>query len=254
VSHHYLPSELGINPVDENSLIPRYQQIRFELMKLIQSGKLKAGDMLPPEKALASAFNVSRQTIRQAIGLLASDYLVERTPGRGTTVLDGKTRQVFFLDQSFAQQMLSMGMTPQSEVLRQKISTIDDASPATLHPKKGCPALELFRLRFADGDPIGVQYTIIITEHCPNLAAHDFSRESLYNLFLSQYQLMVSRIDHSVSAVTPDDWHKNLLRITDEAPLLLVNTTAFLDNDEPIEASTSYYRADRYEFSISKKY
>ncbi len=170
-SHHYLTSELGISPVDENSPIPRYQQIRIELMRRIQSGKLKNGDMLPPEKELATAFNVSRQTIRQAIGLLATDHLVERTPGRGTTVLDGKTRQVFFLDQSFAQQMISMGMSPHSEVLRKKISIVDSSSPRPLHPKMGSPALELFRLRFADGVPIGVQYTIVITEHCT-----DFNR------------------------------------------------------------------------------
>jgi len=223
-------------------------------MRRIQSGKLKPGDMLPPEKELGIAFDVSRQTIRQAIGLLAAESLLERTPGRGTTVLDGKNRLMFFLDQSFAQQMLSMGMTPHSEVLRKKISTIDGSSSSSLHPKRGSQALELFRLRYADGVTIGVQYTIVVTEHCPDLHLQDFTKESLYNLFLSRYQLMVTRIDHAVSAVFPDEWHKNLLKTTGDTPLLQVNTTAYLENDEPIEASTSFYRADRYEFSISKNY
>ena len=252
--HEYLTDELGITPVDKNSSIPYYQQVRIELMGMLQSGKIKPGDLLPPEKDLANAYLVSRQTIRQAIGLLASDNMLERTPGRGTTILESKNRLKFFLDQSFAQQIISMGLTPHSEVLRKKISTIDGSAPGTLQPKKGSPALELFRLRFGDDYPIGIQYTIIVTDLCPDLHAQDFEKESLYRLLLNKYKLFIVRIDHTVSAVFPDEWHKNLLKVTNNSPLILVNTTAYLDNNEPIEASTSYYRADRYEFSISKNF
>jgi len=237
--HEYLTDELGITPVDKNSSIPYYQQVRIELMGMLQSGKIKPGDMLPPEKDLANAYLVSRQTIRQAIGLF---------------ILESKNRLKFFLDQSFAQQIISMGLTPHSEVLRKKISTIDGSAPGTLQPKKGSPALELFRLRFGDDYPIGIQYTIIVTDLCPDLHAQDFEKESLYRLLLNKYKLFIVRIDHTVSAVFPDEWHKNLLKVTNNSPLILVNTTAYLDNNEPIEASTSYYRADRYEFSISKNF
>ncbi|MEA3326717.1 MAG: GntR family transcriptional regulator [Chloroflexota bacterium] len=253
-THQYKADELGITPVIENSPIPLYQQVRIELMGMLQSGKLKPGDMLPPEKDLANAYCVSRQTIRQAIGLLASSNLLERTPGRGTTVLDVKTRLKFFLDQSFAQQIISMGLTPHSEVLRKKITKIDGSTPSTLRSKSGSHALELIRLRFGDDYPIGVQYTIIVTDLCPDLHTQDFEKESLYHLLFNHYKLLIVRIDHTVSAVFPDEWHKNLLKVTNASPLILVNTTAYLDNNEPIEASTSYYRADRYEFSISKNY
>ena len=252
--HQFLTEELGISQVDENSPIPLYQQVRIELIGMLQSGKLKPGDMLPSEMDLAKAYHVSRQTIRRAIGLLASENHLERTPGRGTTVIDGKSRLKFFLDQSFAEQIISMGLMPHSEVLRKKITKIDGTSPSPLHPKMGSQALELYRLRFGDEFPIGVQYTIIVTDLCPDLHTQDFEKASLYNLLLSRYKLLVARIDHTVSAVFPDEWHKNLLKVTDTSPLILVNTTAYLDNDEPIEVSTSYYRADRYEFSISKNY
>ncbi len=35
---------------------------------------------------------------------------------------------------------------------------------------------------------------------------------------------------------------------------MLVHTTAYLDNGEPIESSTSYYKADKNEFSIVQNY
>lgn len=252
--HQFTTAELGILPIDESSPIPLYQQVRIELLGMIQSQKLKPGDMLPPENDLAQAYQVSRQTVRQAIGLLAAENLVERTPGRGTTICKGRNRLLFFLDQSFAQQMVDMGLKPHSEVLRKKITTIDGNTPSSLHPKKGCQALELIRLRFGDNSPIGVQYTTVVTDLCTDLHKQDFEAESLYTLLLKRYKLPISRIDQVVSAVQPDEWHKNLLKVPDNSPLLRVNTTAYLENDEPIEASTSYYRADRYEFSISKNY
>jgi GntR family transcriptional regulator len=247
-------SDLDIKPVDENSPIPLYQQVRIDLLNMLQSERLKPGEMLPTEKELAEAYHVSRQTVRQAIGALAVANLLQRTPGRGTTVLSGRNRLKFFLDKSFAQQMVEMGLKPQSEVFRQKPIIIDNASPQTLRSKKGSSALELIRLRFGDDTPIGLQYTTIITDLCPGLADYDFKTASLYNLLLTKYKLPIARIDQTISAVFADEWHMNLLKVSGEIPLLLVTTTAYLENGEPIETSTSYYRADKYEFSVSQNW
>lgn len=247
-------TDLDIRPVDENSPIPLYQQVRIDLLNMLQSEQLKPGQMLPTEKELAEAYNVSRQTIRQAIGDLASSNLLERTPGRGTTVLSGRNRLKFFLDKSFAQQIVEMGLEPHSEVLRQKETVIDNVSPQSLRHKRGSAALELIRVRFGNDTPIGMQYTTIITDLCPDLGSHDFKEASLYNLILTKYKLPIARIDQTIGAVIADEWHKNLLKVSREIPLLLVNTTAYLENGEPLEASTSYYRADKYEFSVSQNY
>ena len=93
-----------------------------------------------------------------------------------------RNRLKFFLDRSFAQQMIEMGLTPSSEILRINRKFIDETSPASLHRKMGSNSLELFRLRFGDDTPIGVQYTTIITDACPELGDEDFEKESLYRL------------------------------------------------------------------------
>lgn len=247
-------TDLGVKPLEEKSSIPLYQQIRIDLQYMMQAEKLKPGDMLPSEIDLAQTYQVSRQTVRQAISQLVTDRLLERKPGHGTTVCEGRNRIKFFLNQSFAQQMYEMGVQSRSEVLRIKKIVIDGHSPLTLSPKSGCNALELIRLRFGDDLPIGVQYSTIITESCPDLDVQNFEKESLYNLLLTRYKLPISRIDHVVNAVIADPWHQNLLKVQENAPLLLVNTTAYLTNNEPIEASTSYYCADKYEFSVRQDY
>jgi GntR family transcriptional regulator len=246
--------EIGITPVDENSPIPLYHQVHMDLLNLLQSSKLQPGDMLPTEKILSEAYHVGRQTLREAVARLVNENLLERTQGRGTVVLAGQNRLKFFLDRSFAKQMIEMGLTPHSEVLRINRGQIDETSHSSLHSKIGSDSLELIRLRFGDDTPIGVQYTTIITDACLELGDEDFENESLYSLLLTKYRLPITRIDQVVRAALADEWHKSLLKISGTAPLLLVHTTAYLDNNEPIEASTSYYKADKYEFSIVQNY
>lgn len=244
--------DLGINPVDENSRIPLYRQVHMDLLNLLQSGKLVKGDMLPTESVLSEAYGVGRQTLREAVTRLVNEGLLERTAGRGTVVMGGKNQIKIFLDRSFAQQIAEMGLKPRSEVLRKTKRTIDEVSPITLHTKKGSQSLELIRLRFGDDIPLGVQYTTIITDLCPDLGDYEFIEESLYSLLLTKYKLPITRIDQVVSAVLADDWHKSLLKISEPVSLLQVNTTAYLDNGEPIEASTSFYVGDRYDYTITQ--
>jgi len=247
-------TELGITPVDGDSPIPYYHQVRIDLMNLLRSGVLNPGDMLPSEDELCGAYGVGRQTLRKAVSRLVNRQLLERTPGRGTTVLQWKDRTTFFINRSFAQQIKEIGLRPHSEVLRKKNIIINESSPASLQGKMGSHALELFRLRFGDETPIGVQYTTVITDICRDLSEHDFRHESLYDLLLTKYRLPIMRIDNAVRAIPGDEWHRSLLKISKNAPLLVVDTTAYLDHGEPIETSTSYYRADQYEFSISKDF
>lgn len=253
-AHQHTAEDLGIKPLEENGNIPFYQQIRLDLQAMMQSEIIKPGDLLPSEVELAQAYQVSRQTVRQAVGELVAQQLLDRKPGHGTTVLAGQNRVKFFLDQSFTKAMAEIGLQPRSEILRKKKTTIDNNAPTTLHVEKGSSALELVRLRFADDQPIGVQYTTIVTKFCPDLHSNDFETGSLYEHLLSRYKLPISRIDHVVNAVVADPWHVNLLKVIKYSPLLLVHTTAYLENGGPIEASTSYYRADRYEFSVSRGY
>jgi GntR family transcriptional regulator len=110
------------------------------------------------------------------------------------------------------------------------------------------------RLRFGDQTPIGIQYTTIITELCPDLINHNFNTESLYNILWAEYKQPIVRINQVISAVNADEWHCSLLKTMAGAPLLLVRTAAYLENGEPIESTTSYYRADKYWYSTSHEY
>ena len=76
------------SPLRSLSLSRRaHEFVAHELLVLILSGRFRPGDRLPPERALASEFGVSRPTIRQAVGVLAAHGLVEARVGSGTFVV-----------------------------------------------------------------------------------------------------------------------------------------------------------------------
>ncbi|HKK33773.1 MAG TPA: FadR/GntR family transcriptional regulator [Desulfomicrobiaceae bacterium] len=65
-----------------------HELITSRLRKLIRDGKLKPGDRLPPERKLAELFQVSRNSVREAIRILEDKQILHCRPGSGTFVAD----------------------------------------------------------------------------------------------------------------------------------------------------------------------
>jgi len=247
-------THFGVAPVDPHSPVPLYHQVYTQLRERLRSGQLKAGEMLPAEIELCRAYGVGRQTVRQAIARLVDEGLLERFAGRGTFVREPSDRMKFYLDRSFTQQMAEMGIQAHSKILKLTSGVIDETAPAALQRKNGAPCLHLTRLRYGDQQPIGFQTTTILTAQCPGLEQYDFNQESLYNILSTVYRLPIVEISHVVSAVAASEIHARMLQTQPGTPLLLVKTAAYLENGEPIEATISYYRADKYEFMTRHQY
>jgi GntR family transcriptional regulator len=65
---------------------PMYRQIAEDLRTQIESGVIARGAKLPTESELRVGYGSARNTIREAVKLLATRGLVERRPGLGTFV------------------------------------------------------------------------------------------------------------------------------------------------------------------------
>lgn len=60
----------------------QYEQISAEIMREINTGKLKIGQKLPSEKELCDLFDVSRITVRKALADLEERNYIENIKGR----------------------------------------------------------------------------------------------------------------------------------------------------------------------------
>jgi GntR family uxuAB operon transcriptional repressor len=60
--------------------------IASALRRDIAAGKLSRNDRLPPERSLAERYGVARNTVREALGRLATEAFIEVRPGSGAYV------------------------------------------------------------------------------------------------------------------------------------------------------------------------
>ncbi len=63
-----------------------YRKLSERLQQFMEENHFKDGDRLPPERALAESFGVSRSSVREAIRTLAEKGLLESRQGDGTYV------------------------------------------------------------------------------------------------------------------------------------------------------------------------
>ncbi len=69
--------------------LPKYLELVNWIKQQVIEGGLSYGDKFYSENELASMFSLSRQTVRQAVGILEKERIVERRRGSGTYVIYG---------------------------------------------------------------------------------------------------------------------------------------------------------------------
>lgn len=79
-----------------------YGKVVDRIREMIREGRLAVGDKLPPERALAGHFGVSRNCVRQAVQALAEKGILESRQGDGTYV---RTPDESVLTENLAQAM-----------------------------------------------------------------------------------------------------------------------------------------------------
>ncbi len=81
---------MSIQPIAASRL---YQRIAEEIGRLIDAGSFKVGERLPAERELARSLNVSRSSLREALGELEMQGRIVIKVGSGAYVVDAAKRR-----------------------------------------------------------------------------------------------------------------------------------------------------------------
>ena len=76
-------------PIDHDSAVPPYEQVRLRIADLAAGGALPAGTKLPPVRQLATTLGLAANTVARAYRELEQAGLVE-TRGRAGTVVTAR--------------------------------------------------------------------------------------------------------------------------------------------------------------------
>ena len=96
---------------------PAYLEIHDDIKTAIDQGRWKIGQRLPSERDLATHYQVSRMTLRQAITLLVEEGVLERRVGSGTFIASTRVQEKMRGTTSFTEIIQSQGKVPSSQLI-----------------------------------------------------------------------------------------------------------------------------------------
>ncbi|MDD4797195.1 MAG: GntR family transcriptional regulator [Eubacteriales bacterium] len=235
--------------LQKNTPVPLYYQLKQHLLARMKAGELKAGDRLPTENELCRQLEISRPTVRQALGELVQEGYLVRRKGKGTFVCPAPVTGRFFQRlQSFHEEMEQKGLHPATRVLRcEKLDSRYEIA-AELGLPAGDALLHIKRLRLADGRPLVVVDTYLPYTAFGWLMQENLERESLYDL-LEGKGTRVDRVTRIMEAVNVSAEDARLLQMGKDKAVCLVKSLASAGG-VPVEYSIARYRGDQNKFAV----
>jgi len=232
------------------SPIPLYHQVFAILRQRVLDGTYNEGDQFAPEDELAAEFDVSRATIRQAVGELVSSGLVSRKQGRGTFVLPAARST---LGQRFRGSLADLI----AETRRAKVRSIEMEHDARI-PAHIAELLQLEeaagtivrRSRIMDGEPFAHTVNYLPPAYGKLIDRKSLTRGSLMGLLESK-GVRFSGGTQSIRAQLADTDTGTSLGIGFGAPVLFVERLLLGPDGEPVEVVRSWYRGDHYEYTVT---
>lgn len=243
----------GMSPayIDKRVPIPYHYQLRELLRAEIVTGRWKVGDQLPTERELCETFGLSRTTVRDAIESLVSEGLLRREKGRGTFVAEPKILESLLGSPiGFTDSMREQGHRVDTQVLRLEVIPAPPAVESELRLRPGEPVTVIERLRFVLNEPILVVTSYLPERLCPALVSEDLERRSLYHTLQDKYNLKIARAKRLMEAVPAADYETALLEVRPGAPLMLIQSTSYLEDGTPLEYFVARHRGDRTQFIV----
>ena len=242
------PAAQGVFDSVAPAFSPLYQQIKTLILRSLQAGEWKPGDMIPSEFDLAARFRVSQGTVRKAIDELATDNLLVRRQGKGTFVATHAEQHIQY---RFLRLLPDTGsLEEQGPAERRIIECRRQRAPAEvarqLAMRTGDAVLQVKRVLAFNATPAILEELWLPGGPFKGLTIETLADDKgpMYALFETQFGVRMVRAVEKIKAVSADEDTASLLGVPPGHPLLSVERLAYTYNDEPMELRRGLYRTD----------
>ena len=219
---------------------PIYKVIENYVKDLINSEKLKKGDLIPSEKQLSEEFNVTRMTVRSALNNLVKDGYISRQRGIGSIVIGSRIYDNISAISGFTKEMNRKGYEVSNILLELNIVQADEVLASNLNIEENENVWEVKRLRLADNERVSYMITYMPVKLFPNLN-ENYCKKSLYSFVedICGYKIAVS--EREVQAIISDEEIMQKLELSQVEPILYINQVCRLQNGDVFEYSHTYH-------------
>jgi GntR family transcriptional regulator len=231
--------------------LPLYHQLRSALVEGIVNGRYPPGEAFPSERELVERFEVSRVTVRQALQELVREGYLRRERGRGSFVIASKlSRQADRLASLDEDEMAVRAPIRVQEVGFRKLGG-SDRVPACFTPAREDCLYRIERVALLADEPV-IHSSMFVRLPADTALTSHMLRESLsvYSLIEQRFRIKIAHGSRTLEAVAARKANSLRLHVDVGAPVLLVRTTTFDSIGRAITYAESWYRGDRWQYSI----
>lgn len=227
-----------------------YERATKQIIRMIESGGLAEGEMLPSESELAERLNVSKITIRRALAELRNMGYIATIHGKGSFV---NHSAMWYPNSmiSFTEDMQKKGKTPSSIILDKKIIEGTEIPGSKFEP--GTTLFYLKRIRQIDGEPVGVQEHYIRYDLVPGIEKIDFEGRSLYKTMEESYGVVLHQSKQEVTIKKVAKEEAQYLDLNPRDSVFSIKAWIMDEKNFLIGYAQSLFRSDRYKITLLLK-
>lgn len=230
--------------------LPAYQQIQGTIVKRLELGLLKPGDLVDSERELARIHQVSLMTARHALTALEREGLVVRRRGSGTFVAPPKIH--FNKLMSYTEQMSGRGLVVSSKLLSLGVIETEQEIAARLSLPATSPLVKVERLRLGGDEAFAIETCYLSAGEFGDLTRSRLDRASLFTVLEHEYGLQIAHSDEEVDATTADAHAARLLGISPGTAVLRIRQQIYSTKAKPTLYVLGLYRSDRHTLFIRR--
>jgi GntR family phosphonate transport system transcriptional regulator len=238
--------------LDRRTGVALWRQIADDIRAAIGNGVYDESAKLPTEAALAAQFEVNRHTVRQALGALAREGIVETVQGRGTTVV----RRTRFSYPIGSRTRFSAGLGGQvsstaTRMLAARNEPAGEAVAAALRLREGDPVIRVELVGEADGVPLSRSTHWFDARRFQDLP-QALGRLGSMTAALAECGVEDYRRAHTeISAAPASRTDRADLALQPGAVVLRTRALNVSGDGTPIQFSLSRFSADRVSLSVN---
>ncbi|MFB9392205.1 GntR family transcriptional regulator [Streptomyces coeruleoprunus] len=231
--------------IPEHGRIPKYYAVKAHVAALIE--ELGEGGTLPAERDLAVRYEVSRETVRQALRELLLEGRLQRR-GRGTVVAGPKLEQPLSLA-SYTEGVRRQGRRPGRRLVTLDRFAAPPALAAELDLEPGASVWHMERVLLADDERVGLESTYVAEARVPRLD-RDFDPDSSFYAYLRErLGIGFGDADERIETVLATPREALLIGTPPALPMLLLHRLSRDTGGRPLERVRTLYRGDRFSFT-----
>lgn len=232
------------------------QSALAELRSLIAT-TYSVGDQLPNEKQLAEKLDVSRGTVREALGVLSTEGVVTRAWGVGTFVSPPRPAASLNMSaiQSYRDRVQAGGRVVSLRDSSCSREVPNDRALSALGLPAATEAWRVYRLFAVDGVPSAYMVEYIPT----SLGGVDIDPTAMMSIDTDLFDMLnrhhagiVAKIVTDVEAIVISGPRATALGVPDGEPVLQSEQVTLNSNDEPLAYGTTLQRTDLVRMRITR--